>query len=220
VVGAALMRCAGKLAVAAFVFLLAVVGMFSVQSQASIGTGQVDQEQEKLCLTCHSPRFLPNDTSQDHWRYGWDVHADGSPCYVCHGDTLIPHDEATLPHNGANAQHPTWDEAAAIGKSDLDCGACHYPHNITEELLAGSIAAPSPILEPTLTTWALTVVAVISLITGVSVILVLLSVRKRKAMKSANRAGQRRLAIKFCNRPVKSGHHTTASAWRGAPIRA
>jgi hypothetical protein len=215
-----LMRYVGKLAVAAFVFLLAIVAMVSVESQASIGTGQVDQVQEKLCLTCHSPRFQPNDTSQDHWRYGWDVHADGSPCYVCHGDFTIPHDEATAPHNRANVQHPTWDEAAAMGKSDLDCGACHYPHNIQEELLAGSIAAPPPTLEPTLTTWALTLVAVISLITGVSVILVLLSVRKRKAMKSENRAGQRRLTIMPCNLPVKSAHHTTTSASRGASIRA
>jgi hypothetical protein len=214
------MRCAGKLAVAAFVFLLSVVAMFSVQSQASIGTGQVDQVQEKLCLTCHSPRFPPNDTSQDHWRYAWDAHADGSPCYVCHGDFYIPHDEVESPHNRANVQHPNWDEAAAMGKSDRDCGACHYPHNLREELLAGSIAAPSSIREPTLTTWALTVVAVISLITGFSVILILLSVRKRKAMKSGNRAGQRRLAIMPCNRPVKSGHHTTASASRGASIRA
>jgi hypothetical protein len=215
-----LMRCVGRLAVAAFVFLLTVMAMVSVESQASIGTGQVDQVQEKLCLTCHSPRFPPNDTSQNHWRYGWDVHADGSPCYVCHGDTTIPHDEYLPPHNRANIQHPTWDEAAAMGKSDLDCGACHYPHNIQEELLAGSIAAPSPNLEPTLTTWVLTIVAVITLITSFSIILVLLSVRKRKVVKGGNRAGQRWLAIISCSRPVKSRHDRTGKASTGASIRA
>lgn len=172
------MNCLGKFGVAAFLFLLIGVALVSVQSQATIGTGQVDQEQEKLCLTCHSPRFPPNDTSQDHWRYGWDAHAYGSPCYVCHGDILIPAVDDTPPHNRANIQHPTWDEADAMGKSDLDCGACHYPHNIQEELLAGSIAAPSPILEPTLRTWALMIVAVTSLITGVFMILLLLLARK------------------------------------------
>lgn len=187
VYGEALMRTVGKLAVVAFLFLLTGVALASAQSGSGIGTAEVDQEQEKLCLTCHSPRFPPNDASQDHWRYSWDVHAAGSPCYVCHGDTMIGfNDISDDTHNSGNVQHPTWEEAAAMGKSDLDCGACHYPHNITKELLAGSITNPSPAPEPLLTIWASMIGAGVSLITGVSVIAVLFSIRKRICANGGN----------------------------------
>jgi hypothetical protein len=181
--GALLMRC-GKLASATFLFLLTVVALASVQPGTGVGTAQLGQEQEKLCLNCHSPRFPPNDTIHDHWVYGYDQHAPGSPCYVCHSDIGLfggsSGDSAEDPYNSANVQHPTVDEAAAMGKSDLDCHSCHYPQHIQEELQAGSIMASTPPYGPSLTAWAFMVVAGISLITGISVIGVLLSVRKRK----------------------------------------
>lgn len=77
-------------------------------------------------------------------------------------------------------QHPTVDEAAVMGKSDLDCSACHYPHNIQEELQAGSIMASSPPYGPTVTTWAFMVVAGISLIASVCVLGVSPSGRKKR----------------------------------------
>lgn len=176
------MRC-GKLASATFLLLLTGVALASVQPGTGVGTAQLGQEQEKLCLNCHSPRFPPNDTSHEHTGLAdhppYAFHDPGSPCYACHGDTEDPtYGDPT--HNPDNIAHPNVTEAAAVGKDLLNCSACHYPHNIQEELQAGSITAPPPPPEPTLTTWALMAVAGVSLITGISVIGVLLSVRKRK----------------------------------------
>lgn len=173
-----------KLAVVAFLFLLTGVAVASGQSRPGLGTSQVDQQQEKLCLTCHSPRFPPNDTSHDHWVYGYDPHAYGSPCTVCHGESGPTGGVVGMgwadQYNVGNEQHPTVDESAAMGKSELDCKTCHYPHRIQEELQAGSIIASTPPYEPTVTTWAFMVAAGLSLITSVCVVGVSLSGKKSR----------------------------------------
>jgi hypothetical protein len=178
------MNSLGKLAVIAFLFLLTGVAAVSAESGSGVGITQVDQLQEKLCLNCHSPRFPPNDTSHDHWVYGYDQHAAGSPCYVCHSDIGLfggsSGIDAEDPHNAGNLQHPTEDEAAAMGKSDLDCRSCHYPQHIQEVLQAGSITAPTPPLGPNLTAWAFMIVAGICVITSVCAVGVSLSGKKKR----------------------------------------
>ena len=83
-------------------------------------------------------------------------------------------------HNPSNVQHPTVDEAIAMGKDDYDCVSCHYPHHIQEELQAGSILASTPPYGPTVTTWAFMVLAGVSLITSVCVLGVSLSGGKKR----------------------------------------
>jgi hypothetical protein len=173
------MALASKVALIVFLLFLVGAALVSGQSRSSVGIAQVDQDQEKLCLTCHSPRFPPNDTSQDHWIYGYDIHEEGSPCYACHGDSLDVNGEPT--HNSEDIAHPTVDEAAAMGKSEITCNSCHYPFNLQEELQAGSIMAPTPSNEPTFAAWALMLISGISLIAGVSIIGVLFSTRKHKS---------------------------------------
>ncbi len=130
-----------KLAVVAFLFLLTGVAVASGQSRPGLGTSQVDQQQEKLCLTCHSPRFPPNDTSHDHWVYGYDPHAYGSPCTVCHGESGPTGGVVGMgwadQYNVGNEQHPTVDESAAMGKSELDCNDLPLPSQNTGGIAGG-----------------------------------------------------------------------------------
>ncbi len=168
----------GKLGVVAFLFLLTGMAAVSAQYASGVGPAQVDQLQQKLCLTCHSPRFLPNDASHDHLAYAYDVHDWASPCYLCHGDYYIDWNELFVEtHNPSNVQHPTVDEAIAMGKDDYECAQCHYPHNIQEELRAGSIIAATPPYVPNLSTWAFMIAAGIVLITGICAVGVSLSLR-------------------------------------------
>jgi hypothetical protein len=181
------MNILGKFIVLAFLFLLAGMALTSAQPRIGIGTAQLGQEQEKLCLTCHAPRVAPNDTAHEHTHI-YDWHAAGSPCYVCHGNASIQDAGGGVdPHNPANVNHPSEKEASAMGKSDLDCRACHYQHNIQEELQAGSITSVSPPLEPRPTTWALMVVAVVSLVTSVSGLVVTLLAHEQSSPKNQSR---------------------------------
>lgn len=157
---------------------------------ANPGIVQLPGDQEKLCLTCHSPRAPPTDTTQVHTgRY--DLMQAGAPCADCHGDTQDPNGEET--HNAANANHPDATEAAAMGKDILTCDSCHYQHDILQELQTGQVTGPpanatsqASLVGVPLTMWASMIGAGVSLITGVSVIGVLFSARRRSAVKVGN----------------------------------
>jgi hypothetical protein len=176
------MRIAGRLILLAFLLLL--TGLAVVWSNPVTGTrtAQLTQDQEKLCLTCHSPRAPPNDTAHEHIGV-YDPMGAGSPCYVCHGPVSDPNGE-TPTHNPANVDHPTPEEATAMGKDIMSCDSCHYKHDIQQELSTGGVAPPPPASAlPAATTLALMIVAGVSLITGVSMIAVLFSVRRRSTAK-------------------------------------
>jgi hypothetical protein len=190
------MSLVGKLAVVAFLFVL--TGLAVTYANPGTGTAQLTQDQEKLCLQCHSPRDPPTDTTHNHTgRY--DLMQVGSPCWVCHGDTEDPNGDPT--HDPANQYHPTADEAALVGfytpdgkgKDILTCDSCHFKHDIQQELGAGVVVASeadnsstSPsgsqahAIAPPIIIWLPMIGAGTSLITGLSVIGISLSTRKRK----------------------------------------
>jgi hypothetical protein len=185
------MSLVGKLAVVAFLFVL--TGLAVTYANPGTGTAQLTQDQEKLCLQCHSPRDPPTDTTHNHTgRY--DLMQVGAPCWECHGDTEDPNGEPT--HDPANQYHPTADEAAAMGKDILTCDSCHFKHDIQQELQTGvvvpvadnsSSSSPSGSqaskIAPPITIWVPMIGAGASLITGLSVIGISVSTRKRKPAK-------------------------------------
>jgi len=177
----------GKLAVVAFLFLLVGLALTSAQSGTGVGaapptlaqsgTGVAatppTPDQLKLCFECHSPRFPPNDTSHIHIE-GYNAEGQGSPCYVCaHGPPPTPDDP-----------HPNLDEAQTMGKTMVNCWTCHYAHDIQAELGVGNSTASPPPSAPSLMRWVVMVLAGTIVITGVCLMAVLFSVRKRSVMKS------------------------------------
>jgi hypothetical protein len=189
------MSLVGKLAVFAFLFLLTGLAVTWANPTTGVGTTtQLTQDQQKLCMNCHSPRDLPNDTSHVHTGQG-AMMQPGAPCWVCHGDTEDPNGDPT--HNPDNLYHPTAQEAAAVGKDILNCTSCHYPHDIIAELASGSLTPPPPsngstvssgvgLIAPSITIWAPMIGAGVSLITGISMIAVLFSVRRRGVAKGGS----------------------------------
>jgi hypothetical protein len=172
--GACLMNY-GKLAVVAFLFLLAGLALTSAQSGTSVGATPPTPDQLKVCLNCHSPRFPPDDTSHVHEGV-YDPMGEGSPCYVCaHG-----------PLPGPDDPHPNLEEVAGMGKKPENCWSCHYPHDIQAELGTGTTTAQPPSSSPTLMQWVVMVLAGSTLITGVCLMAVLFSVQKRSVMKGGN----------------------------------
>jgi hypothetical protein len=187
--GESLMSLIGKLAVFAFLFLL--TGLAVTWASPASGSSQVTQltqDQQKLCLNCHSPRDPPNDTTHVHTGM-FGMMDEGSPCWLCHGDQT-PSDDVPQPtRTPANQYHPNETEATAVGKDLLDCSSCHYKHDILAELASGTVSAPPANstggigMAPSVTVWAPMVGAGVSLITGISMIAVLLSTRKKSITK-------------------------------------
>jgi hypothetical protein len=185
------MGVVGKLAVVAFLFVL--TGLAVTYANPGTGTAQLSQDQEKLCLQCHSPRDPPTDTTHNHTGQ-YDLMQVGAPCWECHGDSLDPNGEPT--HDPSNEYHPTAAEAAAVGKDILTCDSCHFKHDIQQELQTGvvvpvadnsSSSSPSGSqaskIAPPITIWVPMIGAGASLITGLSVIGISVSTRKRKPAK-------------------------------------
>jgi hypothetical protein len=191
--GESLMSLIGKLAVFAFLFLLtglAVTWASPASGSSQVVPTQLTQDQEKLCLNCHSPRDPPNDTTHVHTGQ-YALMQEGAPCWLCHTD-YTPSDDLPEPvHNPANEYHPTEAEATAMGKDLMDCTECHYPHDIQAELASGTIQArPANVSGPTgsgvappFMVWAPMIGAGVSLITGISMIAVVFSARKRSVAK-------------------------------------
>jgi hypothetical protein len=195
------MGLVGKLAVIAFLFML--TGLAVTYANPGTGTAQLTQDQEKLCLQCHSPRDPPTDTTHNHTGV-YDLMQVGSPCWVCHGDSADPNGDPT--HLPSNQYHPTADEAALVGfytpdgkgKDILTCDSCHFKHDIQLELQTGIVVregdnsnttgtSPSGSqahkIAPPITVWIPMIGAGTSLITGLSVIGLAVSTRKRKMAK-------------------------------------
>ena len=177
------MRCE-KLALIAFLFFLASVALASAQPKTTVGVAQLDEEGKKLCVTCHSSRFPVNNTIYEHrGRVFFDYHNGKSPCFLCHGDSTVGVESDEPTRRPSNAKHPDWDDAAAMGKWGADCVECHFDFNEKDALQAGSIFAPAspPVTEDNL--WSQTVAAGICLITGLSLISIVLSVLRPTATK-------------------------------------
>jgi hypothetical protein len=183
------MGVVGKLAVVAFLFVL--TGLAVTYANPGTGTAQLSQDQEKLCLQCHSPRDPPTDTTHNHTGQ-YDLMQVGAPCWECHGDSLDPNGEPT--HDPSNEYHPTAAEAAAVGKDILTCDSCHFKHDIQQELQTGTVVpeenstsslsgSQASKIAPPITVWIPMIGAGASLITGLSVIGISISTRKRKPAK-------------------------------------
>lgn len=191
--GETLMSLVGRLAVFAFLFLLTGLAVTWASPATGIGTSQLTQDQEKLCLNCHSPRLPPNDTTHVHTGV-FALMNEGAPCYVCHGEGVVPGETGEDTRNPQNQYHPTPEEAAALGKDIMDCSTCHYKHDILAELAGGTVAPPpanatgggSGLMAPRITVWIPMMAAGMGLITGLSMIGVAFSVRKRGAAKGGS----------------------------------
>jgi hypothetical protein len=166
---------AKKLVVAVFLFLLAAFAVTVADSR--LRGSQLSESEEKLCMTCHSPNFPPNDTSHIHTGF-YEIMTLGSPCWECHGQ-LNPDDTPT--HDSKNAPHPTREETALMHKDILECSSCHYAHNIHEELQTGRITSSPPPSEPTRVQWMLAIAGGVILITGAFMFVVSFAVRKSRS---------------------------------------
>jgi nitrate/TMAO reductase-like tetraheme cytochrome c subunit len=190
---AKLMSLVPKLAVFAFLFLLSGLAVTWAGPASGANTAQLTQDQEKLCLSCHSPRDPPNDTTHVHSGV-YALMDPGAPCWVCHGEGAAPGESEEPTRNPQNEYHPDEAETAAMGKDILDCGSCHYRHDILQELASGTVSPPSAnatsggsgLIAPKATVWAPMIGAGVSLITGVSMIAVLFSTRKHSTAKGGN----------------------------------
>jgi hypothetical protein len=190
-----------KIVVVAFVFLLTCLAMSWAHPATSLGTTQLTEDQKKLCLSCHSPRYLPTNLTEIHTGK-YEMMATGAPCYLCHvgqdpngGDVYL----------STNVKHPDEKESKAIGKDLLECTECHYEHNIQQELATGeSVKPPPPESNPpssnsttgggstvthrgvSLEALIIQVIAGTSLITGVCLFAVLLPIRKQNLAKGGS----------------------------------
>jgi nitrate/TMAO reductase-like tetraheme cytochrome c subunit len=183
------MGIVGKLAVVAFLFVL--TGLAVTWASPGTGIAQLTQDQEKLCLQCHSPRDPPTDITHNHTgRY--DLMQVGAPCWECHGPVEDPNGNPT--QDQTNQYHPTAEEAAAVGKDILTCDSCHFKHDIQQELQTGVVVSEggsnsttsgsqASKIAPPIMVWIPMIGAGASLITGLSVIGISLSTRKRKPPK-------------------------------------
>ena len=185
-----------KIVVAAFMFLLTCLAMTWAHPATSLGTTQLTEDQKKLCLNCHSPKYLPTNLTEIHTGK-YEMMATGAPCYICHAGQDPNGGDVYL---DTNKMHPDEKESKAAGKDILECTECHYEHNIQEELATGQVVVPPPPPPPTanstgsgssrrglpLTGLIVQIVAGSSAITGVCLVAVLFPSRKQNLVKGGS----------------------------------